>query len=91
MGKLKSNKMNLDNVLFHLKEAKGELNRTIAEIEKTKDYGQGEFIVAMSHLYHHLNTAWNSRNVTMEEVETCTDQNFNKWRKFPRNDELLLD
>ena len=53
-------------VLFHLREAKEELDRTIAEVETTSDYGVREFRVAMSHLYHHLNTAWNGREATAE-------------------------
>ena len=83
--------MNLHNILFHLKEAKEELDKTIEEIEKNKEYEFGEFVVAMSHLYHHLNTSWNSREAAEEEIEECSDENFKKWRKFPDDKELLLD
>ena len=83
--------MNLQNMLFHLKEAKEELDNTIEEIEKNKDYEYGEFVVAMSHLYNHLNTAWNSRDATTQEAEECSEENFKKWRKFPKDEELLLD
>ena len=51
--------MNREWVLFQLREGQEELNRTIAEIAADPDYDVGEFIVAMQHLYHHLNTAWN--------------------------------
>lgn len=40
--------MNNNAVLFHLREAKDELDRTIAELEATPDYDIGEFRVAMS-------------------------------------------
>jgi len=52
----KVERMNRDWVLFNLREAEEEIRRTIADIETTPDYDYGEFVVAMSHAYHHLNT-----------------------------------
>jgi len=75
--------MNRDWVLFNLREAIEELTRTISEIEATPDYGYGEFSVAMQHLYHHLNTAWNARDATPDQVATCTETDFQMWRQFP--------
>jgi len=83
--------MNLHTILSHLKEAKEELDNTIEEIEKNKDYDFGEFAIAMSHLYHHLNTAWNLRDATTQEAEECSEENFKRWRKFPKDEELFLD
>ena len=56
--------MNRDHTLFHLREVAEELQRTIADIEANPTYDYAEFWVAMQHLYHHLNTAWNARRVT---------------------------
>jgi hypothetical protein len=75
--------MNREWVLRHLEEAQAELASTIAEMQATPDYGYGEFWVAMQHLYHHLNTAWNSREATRDEVENATDADFNRWTQFP--------
>ena len=50
--------MNRDYVLFHLREAQCEIERTITEIESGPSYDYGEFVVAITHLYHHINTAW---------------------------------
>ncbi len=54
--------MNRDWVLSQLREAQEELNRTIGEMEADPEYDVGELMVAMQHLYDHLNTAWNSRD-----------------------------
>lgn len=54
--------MNRDWVLSNLREAQEELNRTIGEIEADPEYDVGEFMVAMQHLYDHLNTGWTSRD-----------------------------
>jgi hypothetical protein len=70
-------------VVFHLTEARDEINKTLAEINETPDYDYGEFWVAMQHLYHHANTAWNSRDATQTQVENATDEDFNRWSQFP--------
>ena len=69
-------------VLFHLREASSELAATLSEIEDP-EYGFGEFSVGMAHLYHHLNTAWNSRGASEERVSLSSDEDFQSWRKFP--------
>ena len=75
--------MNRDWVLFHLQQAEEELRQTIAELQSTEDYGSGEFSVAMTHAYHHLNMAWNSRNATAGAVQECAEEDLVRWRQFP--------
>lgn len=72
-----------DNILFNLQEALEELNRTAEEIKTDPEYCEGEFYVAMQHLYHHINTAWNGRNATLDEIET--QDKFDLWRQFPND------
>jgi hypothetical protein len=81
--------MNKRAIAFHLKEAQAELNRTIREIETNGDYEDVDFQIAMAHLYHHLNTAWNGRDAS-EEAHRL-DENFDEWRKFPSNANFLFD
>ena len=83
--------MNHQVVLFHLREAKEELDRTVARLATKPEYNPEEFQVAMSHLYHHLNTAWNARDQTNEQFRQCSDEDFKQFRKFPRAADLLLD
>ena len=74
--------MNKEWILFHLNEALEEIESTIKDIETDPEYDNPEYSVAIAHLYHHVNTAWNSRNSSANETED-TDKNFEKWRKFP--------
>ena len=83
--------MNRDAVLFHLREAKEELDRTISEIESDQTYDEPEFRVAMSHLYRHLNTAWNGRDASAERHTACSQSDFDTWGKFPSDGDLYLD
>ena len=77
--------MNRGWVIEHLRDAHEELSRTIAEMEADSSYDVGEFIVAIQHIYHHLNTAWNSRDETAEGVAAISDEKFYEWRRFPRD------
>lgn len=77
--------MNRDWILFHLREAHEELTRLLEDIGATPDYDIGEFMVAMQHLYHHLNTAWNARDASPDEVGHLNDADFRRWSRFPRD------
>ena len=83
--------MNKSMIIFHLKEARKELDRTIAELETSPDYDAPEFQVAMSHLYTHLNTAWNARNASPERQRECAQSDFDTWRKCPINADFFLE
>jgi hypothetical protein len=80
--------MNREHTLFHLREAAEELERTIRQIDVEPEYDYGEFLVAMQHLYHHLNTAWNARDASPERVAVASGADFFRWRQFPREIEL---
>lgn len=74
---------NRDWILFHLTEAQGEIAKTLEGIRATPDFGYGEFSVSMQHLYHHLNTAWNSREAPPTRVEPVSEEDFAAWSRFP--------
>lgn len=75
--------MNKQYVLYNLKEALEQLTKTVNQLETNYGYEFGDYIVDMEHLYHHINTAWNSRDSSDRESLECSDLNFNKWRQFP--------
>lgn len=72
-----------DNILFNLQEALEELTRTVEEMTDDPEYCESEFCVAMQHLYHHINSAWNGRHATIDEIET--QDKFVRWRQFPND------
>jgi len=81
--------MNKDFVLFNLREAHESLQRIIKDIESQPDYDYGEYIVEMTHLYHHVNTAWNAQDVNQERAKKCNEEDLFKWRQFPKDDIYL--
>ena len=76
--------MNKDWVLFHLQETKEELDRTILEIKSDPEFDNPTFYVAIQHMYHHLNTAWNSQDETPERTYQGSEKDFHDWRQFPK-------
>lgn len=38
----------------------------------------------LAHAYHHLNFAWNVRHEKSSSYEHLTDEQFNRWSKFPK-------
>ena len=77
------NPMNKQWILSHLREAQAELSDTISRIESESAYGEIEFEIAMTHLYNHVNTAWNSRNVNDGQIGALSEDDFFRWRAFP--------
>lgn len=77
--------MNKDYLLYNLQEAKEQLYQIIQDLKNNSDYDFGEYIVDMTHLYHHINTAWNAKDSTETESNNCTDEDFYKWRQFPKD------
>ena len=56
------NMKDIEPVCFHLREALEDLNRLVTEIN-AGEVEPEEFAVVMAHLYHHINSAWNSRSI----------------------------
>lgn len=71
-------------ILFHLKEAKEQIDAIIQSLENDPTYEE-KFSIGLDfeHAYHHLNTSWNSRYAPEDEVETIPI--FNTRRQFPND------
>jgi hypothetical protein len=82
--------MNKEFVLSNLREAREEIDKTIEELESDPEYEEPEFLVAMMHLYHHVNFAWNARNSTQAQSADCSDGDFNRWGHYPTDLPLML-
>lgn len=81
--------MNRDWLLFHLREARDELMRTVETMERDPEFDEGELRIALAHLYHHANTAWNARDATDSAIDRQTDAEWNRWGQFPEDFDLM--
>lgn len=77
--------------LFHLREAEEELQRLISKLSIEKDdilESDIEFKDAMIHIFHHLNFAWNVRNIPLKDYDRFQTAKFDEWRQFPTDIKL---
>ncbi|MDD2467251.1 MAG: hypothetical protein PHI97_24960 [Desulfobulbus sp.] len=75
--------MNRQIIESNIKEAREQLE----EIEKrlSANLLEGELLVMLQHAYHHLNFAWNVREVPTKRYASMTDEEFNEWGKIPQD------
>jgi hypothetical protein len=74
--------VNRELVLHHLAEAHEALSQMLKEARQDPEWGSGELIVELQHLYHHINTAWNARDST-NAVGEASEVEFREWSAFP--------
>lgn len=74
-------------VLFNVREAKQELAGLVRDLELAEEgrkprqeVNEGRLAAALSHAYHHLNTAWRARGREMPRA----DRTFAANEKWPR-------
>ncbi len=69
-----------ENITYNLEDALEELQRLYGSISPNDQPDEIEFRIAMQHIYHHLNFAWNTRHIPIAEM---TKEQFDEWGKFP--------
>jgi len=82
--------MNRDYVLFHLAEAAESLTEVVESVTSDPTYDRAELAVNLKHVYHHLNTAWNARDVSKKHAKECSEQDFYTWRVFPKDMDMSV-
>jgi hypothetical protein len=75
-------------VIWQLQEAAEAVAQAIEEMSGDPNYSDEELRVQVTHIYHHLNTAWNARHASDDQVAACSQEDFNAWRKFPSDIEM---
>ncbi len=75
--------MNYEIILSNLREAREELDKLESKIKSSDKPDEIELELSLRHTYHHLNFAWNVRNLETEKYKNLTDTDFREWGKFP--------
>ena len=79
---------NRDLIISNLEEAAKQLEETVEELRDDTEYDEDQLRVDLEHAYHHLNYAWHIRKVSEEEATECSQENYVKWSKYPKEDIL---
>ncbi len=75
----------LAQIGYDLRDAIEELQKIIELSHPNTEFDEDEFNVRMAHLYSHLNTAWNVRNLVEKDLETADGNQLNLWKEFPKD------
>lgn len=78
--------MNRQIIESNIREAREQLERIEQSVAAGKRLSEGEFLVMIQHAYHHLNFAWNARNVSTSRYSKLSDKEFNEWGRYPATD-----
>lgn len=70
---------------YELSDAQEHLGELLQEMQEQPDFDEEEYRIWLSHIYAHLNRAWNRRNTT--DAQELIDQNkvnyWEGWTNFP--------
>ena len=70
-------------ILANIADAREQLQEIEARVHAGHPPDDIEFEVMIRHAYHHLNFAWNMRNYTLERYADLSDEDFDRWGRFP--------
>lgn len=70
---------------YNLQDAKDELSKLIDMIHPDAVMDENEFNVIFAHLYWHLNSAWNTRNLKVDDLESADSERMNMLAQFPND------
>jgi hypothetical protein len=72
-------------IVSNIKEAREELEKIEVSIHDP-EYDEIDFKLALQHVYHHLNYAWNIRHESDQALILQSEHSFLTWSKYPKND-----
>jgi hypothetical protein len=78
-------RINWKLVAKQLAEAREELQRLEGMVSTQKSRSKGALQVGLEHAYHHLNFAWNAREMTDKSHRNLTPRQFQRGSRFPRS------
>ena len=76
--------MNTEIIHSNLSEAIEELV-SIENALASGSLDEGEFTVMLQHAYHHINFAWNIRNIPTSAYTSLTQEQFELWGSYPKD------
>ncbi len=72
-------------IAYDLQDANEELLEIMELIRPDVEIDEDEFNVRMAHLYSHLNSAWNCRNLTSDDLDSADGHQLDLWKRFPED------
>lgn len=71
------------SIVYDLSDAREEIDSILELFNPGDQVDESEFRVRIAHLYYHVNSAWNKRKLTDEELELTGGEDCNRLAQFP--------
>ena len=81
--------MNYKQIQYNMEEIVEEATNILNGVKRGPGYTPDEYYQAMRHLIHHVNTAWNARDVSLDEAEAASPAQREAWGRFPTDIRLI--
>jgi hypothetical protein len=78
-------KLTWENITSNLEDALEELKSLDSQLLSGEMPDEVELRIALQHIYHHINFAWNTRHISPDAYANLTRENFDLWGKFPED------
>jgi len=77
--------LNRESISFQLREAQEAIATLLEDLAdpEEQDYDEERFTIDMTHIYHHINSAFNTRFAREDYYETMTQEEFDQNERFP--------
>jgi hypothetical protein len=82
-------RLNWKIIKSNISEARQELERIESLIESGELPHEVELQIMLQHAYHHINFAWNAKNISNKRYVNLTKADFNSFGKFPKDIEEM--
>ena len=76
--------MNWKIILSKIREAREEIEKIESEINSDSKLDETQLELSLRHAYHHLNFAWNTRNIETKIYKNLSKNEYKKWGQFPK-------
>lgn len=81
--------MNKKFVRYNLEEVQEEVGLILRGLKADPDYTEERFYRAMQHIVHHVNIAWNARDIAEGAHEDATEEQLEQWGRYPTDFKLI--
>jgi hypothetical protein len=77
------------HIRYNMEEIIEEASTILHNLKRGNAYSLEEYYHSMAHLIHHVNTAWNARDVSLETAEQAPPDLRQQWNQYPTDIRLV--
>jgi hypothetical protein len=81
--------MDLKQIRYNMEEIIEEAQTILQHLRRGSAFTEQAYYASMQHLIHHVNTAWNARDISLDDAETASPAQRLDWARYPEDIRLV--